>query len=177
MSEAPPLASRSEAPELERVDETGTREFLAFRLGQERYALPLSTVREILRIPHVTEVPRCPEEVIGVTSVRGTVTTVLDLRVRLRMPCERVTARARILLVDCWGEPIGMLVDEILQVYRLREDEVELTSALGSEGSGYVMGIGRPGSSSRRRDASGGARVQEVLILLDGIALMKEYRS
>ena len=72
-----PAALARRARHAARVDPNAgpMREFLAFDLANERYALPLSCVREIMRVPAVTEVPRGPEEVLGVISARGSVTT------------------------------------------------------------------------------------------------------
>ncbi|MGD8861415.1 MAG: chemotaxis protein CheW [Myxococcales bacterium] len=158
------------------ADEAATREFLGFELAAERYALPLSSVREIVRVPAVTEVPRSPGEVLGIFSVRGTVTTLVDLRRKLRMREGEETSRSRVLLVDRGNEVIGLLVDAVLQVFRLREDEVELAAVLGSEASAYVMGIGRPGSSRAHVGGKGPAGGDgELLILLDPIGLLKAY--
>lgn len=156
------------------VEETGMREFLGFVVGNEAYALPLSSVREIMRVPPVTEVPRGPRDVLGIISLRGQVTTLVDLRRRLDMPETDVTARTRVLLVERREETLGLLVDRVLQVYRLREDEVELASVLGAEASSYVMGIGRPGVHSSGRSEQR-AEKTNILILLDPMALLKQY--
>jgi purine-binding chemotaxis protein CheW len=155
--------------------EDAVREYLAFELGHEWYALPLSCVREIVRVPAVTEVPRSPESILGIVSVRGAVTTVIDLRVKLRVFAGEINARSRILIVDGNGEVMGVLVDSVSQVYRLREQEVELASVLGSGAPPYLVGIGRPGAvaevsaTPRERSQSAG----DMLLLLDPIALLK----
>ena len=153
------------------------REFLAFGLADEDYALPLNNIREIRRMPPVTEVPRGPREVLGIISVRGDVTTLVDMRRKLEMPEGPVTSRTRVLLVDQGDEVFGLLVDRVLQVHRLSEDELELASVLGADTSPYVMGIGRPataaGSTAAERPPEGSA---PMLILLDPIALLKGYR-
>jgi purine-binding chemotaxis protein CheW len=120
-------------------------EYLAFRLGTDTYAVPIGEVREILKLPPVTEVPRAPSEVLGVVSVRGLLVTVIDLKRRLRVAPADITKRGRILLVmGADNEVIGLYVDEVLQVYRLAETEVEVAgNALGKLGD-YVVGIGRP---------------------------------
>ncbi|HEX7481235.1 MAG TPA: chemotaxis protein CheW [Polyangiales bacterium] len=168
-----------------RVEEAGIREFLAFMVGSECYALPLSCVREIMRVPPIAEVPRAPAEVLGIVSVRGQVTTLFDLRKKLDLPCAAIGQRTRVLLIDQGDEVLGLLCDRVLQVYRLSEDEVELASVLGGETSSYVMGIGRPGQ--RKTQGAGAARVAsaraaaaqqsaaEILILLDPIALFKRH--
>jgi purine-binding chemotaxis protein CheW len=52
--------------------------------------------------------------------------------------------KSRILLVSAPEEEIGLLVDEVLQVYRLAENEIEPPEVLGSEQQPHVVGIGRP---------------------------------
>jgi purine-binding chemotaxis protein CheW len=129
----------------------GVREFLAFVVGAEIYALPLSSIREIMKLPPVTEVPRGPKHVLGIISVRGRVTTVIDLRRRLHMAQSPLSQRSRVLLVDNGEEIMGLLVDRVLQVYRLHEDEVEYATVMGGDTSDYVLGIGRPGRHGRSR--------------------------
>src|SRR5215475_866281 len=102
-------------------------EYLAFRLGADTYAVPIGEVREILKLPPVTEVPRAPSDVLGVVSVRGLLVTVIDLKQRLRVSPAEITKKGRILLVmGAQNEVIGLYVDEVLQVYRLAEAEVEV---------------------------------------------------
>ena len=162
-----------------RVEATGVREFLAFLLGPEAYALPLSCVREIMRVPTITEVPRAPHEVLGIVSVRGQVTTLIDMRRKLKVAESTISSRTRVLLVDQGDEILGLLCDRVLQVHRLSEDEVEMSSVLGREASSYVMGIGRPGKQRKTSAATTEHKTQaaasddDILILLDPIVLLK----
>ncbi|HET6333694.1 MAG TPA: chemotaxis protein CheW [Polyangiales bacterium] len=165
-----------------RVEAQGVREFLAFLLGPEAYALPLSCVREIMRVPVITEVPRAPHEVLGIVSVRGQVTTLLDLRRKLKVAETSISTRTRVLLVDQGDEILGLLCDRVLQVHRLSEEEVEMASVLGREASSYVMGIGRPGqrkAANQQQNQSGkteaAAGEDQILILLDPIVLLKRH--
>lgn len=124
-------------------------EFLAFVLAEELYAVQLTKIREILSPPPITEVPRSASEVLGVCSVRGLLVTVIDLRRRLDVVAAPVTRRSRILLTASdEGEVIGLLVDEVRQVIRLSESDVELASSiLGGDVAEHVVGIGRaPGA-------------------------------
>jgi purine-binding chemotaxis protein CheW len=160
-----------------RVDDDNVREFLAFMLGDECHALPLACVREILRVPEVAEVPRAPRDVLGIISVRGQITTLIDLRVRLSLPINEVTPRARVLIVDSGDEMLGLLCDRVLQVYRLRDDQIELSSVLGHDMSSHVHGIGRP--KKRKAGVATGRAQREVegagdlLILLDPVVLLR----
>jgi purine-binding chemotaxis protein CheW len=168
-----------------RAGAQGVRELLAFRLGAEAYALPLASVREIARLGPLTEVPRAPADVLGVVSVRGRVTTVLDLRKRLRLEATQPTRHTRVLFVDAGAEVLGLLVDAVLQVYRLRDDEFEPGAGRPGEAGDAVVGLGRPApvraptrppraseSPSRALPAPGDAPVT-LLIVLDPRALWR----
>jgi purine-binding chemotaxis protein CheW len=124
------------------------REYLSFDLAGDLYAVELARIREIVSSPPITEVPRAPRDVIGVCSVRGLLVTVVDTRRRMRL-IERPASRlSRILLANVdGGEVVGLLVDEVNQVVRLREHEIEFAqSVLGGDTSDHVQGIGRQGN-------------------------------
>lgn len=142
---------------LQRADELGKRaEYLAFMLGTEAYAIEIGHIVEILKPLPITEVPRADPEVVGVMSVRGRLVTVVDLKRRFKLARSfSMDKKSRILLVSAPDEEIGLLVDEVLQVYRLAEKDIEPPTVLGTEQQQpHVVGIGRP---------PGGA----VLLLLD----------
>jgi len=153
-----PLARpKSEKRAVRRAGEAGRRvEYLSFVLAGEMYAVQIAHVAEILRPPPITEVPRAPSTVLGVISVRGKLVTVVDLRRRFRLPEASFDRKTRVLLADVGtGEQIGLLVDEVQQVWRLAAQEIEQSNVLGGEQPAHIAGIGRP---------SGGAA---ILILLD----------
>ena len=148
--------TRTERRASRRTGDAGKRiEYLAFGLAAEIYAVQIAHVAEILKPPPITEVPRAPRNVLGVISVRGKLVTVADLRRRFRLPEAPFDRQTRILLADVGsGEQVGLVVDEVQQVWRLAGEEIEPAHALGGEQPPHIAGIGRP--------AGGG-----TLILLD----------
>ncbi len=157
--------------------EGAVREFLAFDVADESYALPLASIREILKPPPITPVPRAQHDVLGIISVRGRITTVVDLRKRLQMTVTEPDRHARVLLVDSGDEVLGLLVDRVMQVHRLVDEEIELTAVVSGDMSEFFMGIGRPRLSTRgraRAEADDGDHDDEdILILLDAAALLR----
>lgn len=153
----------SAPPKLAAVGESGlatteqdTEEFLGIGLAGEKYAVPLARVREILTVPPITDVPRSPPHVLGICSVRGLLVTVMDLRLRLRLPAAPAGPLSRVLLTrTSRDEVVGLFVDVVYSVLRLRRDQIELASAaFGSDVADHVTGVGRPGGN-------------EVIVLLD----------
>lgn len=145
------------------VEDARIIEILAFVCNDELYAVELSSVHEIVIPPPITKVPRSSPAIVGVCSVRGELATVVDLRTILSIgPCDD-TSKARVLLARVGGtELIGLLVDEVRQVVRLKESQVEYSSqSLGGDLSEGVLGIGRPNDG-------------EVIVILElGVVLNK----
>lgn len=151
---SPLMASPGRAAMRKPTERGPIREFLAISLAGQLYGVELIQVQEILSPPPLTVVPRAPRYVLGVCSVRGQLVTVVELKRLMRLSEGGPVRRARILLSICGGEVVGFYVDEVRQVLRLTEGEIEPSAAaLGGEAPEHVIGIGRPGS--------------EVLILLD----------
>lgn len=152
------------------------QEYLGFMLCDEAYALPLGSVREILKPPPVTEVPRAAFDVLGIISVRGRITTVIDMRRLMRMAPSEPRRPARVLLVDGGREVLGLQVDRVLSVFRLDSSEVEIHPSVGGDTAEYVIGVGRPRSARGTKRSRGGPADDddvEMLILLDPVALLK----
>jgi purine-binding chemotaxis protein CheW len=147
------------------TSETGAVAVLAVAAGDEAYGFPLSAVREILVPPPIAEVPRAPDAVLGVISVRGQIITLLDLPKMLKLQAEQTEEYGRVLLVDNGEELIGVAVDRVLQVHRMEPGQIEYATAMSAELSDYVIGVGRvsPGAP----DA-----VEEMLILIDPVSLL-----
>ena len=72
--------------------------------------------------------------------------TVVDLRRVLRLAEAPASRNSRILLTRTEGaELMGLYVDEVFQVSRLLESEIEGANAvLGADLSDHVAGFGRP---------------------------------
>jgi purine-binding chemotaxis protein CheW len=157
------LARSAPARPVRRGNDRGpVREFLVFSLAGELYGVELTGIKEILSPPPITPVPRSGRDVVGVCSVRGLLVTVLDLRRRLRLEERPVGRRTRILLAMAQsGEVTGLLVDDVRQVVRLAESEIEIAAAaLGGDVAEHVMDVGRPGGV--------------FLVLLDLKAILKD---
>jgi purine-binding chemotaxis protein CheW len=147
--------------------DTGAVAVLAVLTGNEAYGFPLSSVREILVPPPLTEVPRAPQHVLGVITVRGQIITVIDLPKMLHLEAEQNDPFERILLIDNGEELIGIAVDHVIQVYRMEPDQIEYVSAMSAEFSEYVVGVGRVPSDSS-------TEAEDMFILIDPVSLLGE---
>lgn len=115
---------------------------VVFRLLAEECALPIDAVSEILRPQRLTRMPRTPVWVLGVMNLRGRVFPVLDLKKRLGMPDAVADAKTRVMVVELAGEQLGLLVDEVKEVFRAEEAAIEEPPALAEASTrDYLQGV------------------------------------
>lgn len=147
--EAPPIPTFAGGAEAEADPDApvALAEYLTFALAGEHYALPIEHVREVLKSPPVTEVPRAPAHVLGVVTVRGEVMAVCDPRRRLALPGDPPAGpAARLVVADAGEGPCALLVDGVLGVVRVARGALEpCPQGIGGAAAECLAGIGREG--------------------------------
>ena len=125
--------------------EAGSEEglYLIFRLATEEFALPVSKVREILRLPELTSIPQVPDYVAGVANIRGKLVTVFDLRQKLGLPVRDGKTRGRLIIAEDHAGLLGLIVDSIREARKIKVSEIEPVGSEASEAvdTSYLRGI------------------------------------
>lgn len=125
-------------------------QLLSFELAGAPYAVPVERVREIVRMRAITPIPRVPDAVRGVISLRGEIIEVVDLRRQLELEPTEATRRTRIIVVG--GEQdrtAAILVDAVHEVLRVTDQAIQpagasesgAIEALCSDGDRFVSMI------------------------------------
>lgn len=116
------------------------RRLLALTLGDERFALDVGVVREVLDFGDLTRIPRMPQYVRGVVNLRGAAVPVVDLRTRLGMGTVDRTVHSRIVIVEVPAPPdagggitlVGALADAVREVIEIDAVAVEPPPRMGT---------------------------------------------
>ena len=120
------------------------QQLVVFDLSGEAYGIAIESVREIIRLQEITQVPRTPSFVEGVINLRGKVIPVVELRKRFGLEAKERDEDTRIVNVDIGGQEIGMVVDAVTEVLRISSNQVEPPSAvITTADSGYLRGIAK----------------------------------
>ena len=118
------------------------RQLVVFDLAAESYGVDIGSVRELIRMQDITQVPRTPPFVEGVIDLRGRVIPVVDLRKLFGFGAEDVTKDTRIVVVDIGGQDIGVVVDAVNEVLRVSANAVEPpSSVITTADSEFLLGI------------------------------------
>jgi purine-binding chemotaxis protein CheW len=120
-------------------------QLVVFNLGVEEFGVNIMQVQEIIRMPDITRIPRSPEYVKGVINLRGKIIVVMDLDRRFGMNETEMTDESRIVVVDINGTIIGLVVDSVSEVIRLKASNIEQTPEIITQkiNAEYLKGVGK----------------------------------
>ncbi len=118
---------------------------IVFTLGDEKYGVDISQVREIIRPTKITRIPNAPDFVEGVINLRGQITTIINLRKRFGLPPKEIDNDTRIIVVEYNNAVIGMMVDTVNEVKYLSAADIEpLPSIVTSRSEAkFLKGVGK----------------------------------
>jgi len=122
--------------------------YLTFLLGQEDYGIPIQTVREIIGMLHITNIPKTPEYINGVVNLRGKIIPIMDLRLKFGLEKKEYTERTCIIVVEIKAETgrrnIGIVVDTVSEVLNISATEIELSPQDDVQNDGeFITGMGK----------------------------------
>lgn len=117
---------------------------VGFRIGRETFGLPISMVREIVRVPEITSVPNAPDYIEGVINLRGRIIPIVDLRKRFGERTFEPNKKNRIVVVELESRAIGLMVNSASEVLRIPPSEIEEPHNIFQEGDlNYITGVGK----------------------------------
>lgn len=119
-------------------------QIVGFRIGRETFGLPISLVREIVRVPEITSVPNAPDYIEGVINLRGRIIPVVDLRKRFGENLIEASTKNRIVVVEMESRFIGLMVNSASEVLRLPPSEIEAPHSVFQDGElNFITGVGK----------------------------------
>jgi purine-binding chemotaxis protein CheW len=119
-------------------------QIVGFRIGRETFGLPISIVREIVRVPEITSVPNAPDYIEGVINLRGRIIPIVDLRKRFGEKSFEPDKKNRIVVVELETRAIGLIVNSASEVLRIPPSEIEEPHNVFKEGElNYITGVGK----------------------------------
>ncbi|WP_108659716.1 chemotaxis protein CheW [Acuticoccus kandeliae] len=151
---------------------SGVGQVLTLGVGEERFAIPVTSVQEILDTRPITRLPDAPSHILGVIDVRGKSVAVLDLGLLLGKGWIEDDESTRIVVLRLplrGGDAVlALKADRVFEVTELDGDALEplpearlldwnarLVTGLGRKGGGFValLDVER---MLRTEDAGGG---------------------
>lgn len=122
-----------------------TVQVIVFNLGNEKYGVDISQVREIIKPTQITRIPNAPDFIEGVINLRGQITTIINLRRRFGMEAKEIDTNTRIIVVEHNNAVIGMMVDTVNEVKYLSANNIEALPGIitARNEAKFLKGVGK----------------------------------
>jgi purine-binding chemotaxis protein CheW len=122
------------------AEETNARQLLVFSLGEEEYALPVTSVQEIIHYTQPRAVASESHWIQGVISLRGKIIPVGDLGARLGLSTEQ-NHTGKIVVVESGSVTAGIVVDDVDEVLTVDPSQLDSVPAAGTEAIDGIVKI------------------------------------
>jgi purine-binding chemotaxis protein CheW len=132
------LSRRDEAV----ADEGRIMPVLEFTLGDERYAVDATAVREVCRVKAITPVPSTPEHIAGVMAVRGRIVAVVDLAVLVAAPACVLGEDTMGIVLRADDMEFAVAADSVVGLRTISDSSLQVdVSALAGARRSYLLGV------------------------------------
>lgn len=122
-----------------------TTQFIVIKLGDEQYGIDIKYIDNIVRMQHITRVPKVDTYLKGVINLRGEVIPVMSIRIKMGLEPDVETKSTRIIILKLEQHgTIGVIVDEVKEVVTLENDQIEkIAYDSKEEMRSFLSGIGK----------------------------------
>lgn len=131
-------------PKNETKTKTESIQIVGFNIDDKEYAVDIKRIMEIIHYKDAVSLPNSPDFIRGVIDLRGTVIPVLDLKKRLALRCQSTKPPRHMLILRLKDKAVGMVVDQVNQVYRIDENMIQAPQKLlKSADTTFLRGVYR----------------------------------
>ena len=118
-------------------------ELVDFRLHREKdgeiyegiYGINVAKVREIIKIPKLTELPAAPDYIEGIFDLRGVIIPVVNLAKWMNMKTPNNNRKLRVIIAEFNNLMIGFAVHDARRIRRINWEDIEPASFMSGEGA------------------------------------------
>lgn len=107
-----PLSSTEET-EAKKQKEKKIEKLLIFKVGRNRYAIPIGELSQIIEDRGLTPIPFVPPFLKGIFSLRGRIVGVIDVLERMKLQKREDSLTRKIVVLEKEGDLFGLRVDGI----------------------------------------------------------------
>jgi purine-binding chemotaxis protein CheW len=115
---------------------------VTFTLNELDYAIDIGMIREIIYFKKTVPLPEAPPFVEGVLDLRGAIVPIIDLKKTIKMKRATNISATHILIVKLGQSVVGIIVDEVREVIRFDEDQIQSPQKIHQgPGARYLKGV------------------------------------
>lgn len=101
-----------------------TQEFFLFEIDSAYYAVPVSEVDQVMKIPPITPVPNAPRAIVGIFHLRSKVVVVLDLVRRMNLQRKNPLTPNFLFIAHSGKNSLALLVDKATTIVHITKSSI-----------------------------------------------------
>lgn len=126
--------------------------YLNFSLAEEKFAMPLFLVKEVISTHKITVLPNVPNYCKGIINLRGQVIPIIDLKQKMKLPSPaNKSTESSMIILTLEDNTIGVIVDSVDSVLEFKAEIMSDVPSAQDIKAEYIMGV---------------AKIQEKMILI-----------
>lgn len=125
-----------------------TSQYIKIRMGDEYFGIDIKYIDNIVRMQHITRVPKSLNYIKGVINLRGEVVPVFSLRLKMGLEEIEQNKNNRIIILKVEGDIVGIIVDEVKEVVNISTNDIEKVYRESNDGlPNFLLGVGKDNDS------------------------------
>lgn len=112
-----------------------SEKLLIFKIGKGKYAFNTTYVDRIIKYENLTELPSTQKTLLGLYNHEGNVIKIYSLAKRLGLEFNEDNAHKKIIIVKNNDVLVGIVVDEVLEVFNYNKENKNYNSDLNKNSS------------------------------------------
>lgn len=117
--------------------------YIIFALDDQRYALPVTSVKNVIRSAALTYLTEAPDLVLGLLNIGGTFIPVINIREQFDLPQKSIQVSDRIIIAQASTYTIAFIADSIEDVVELEQEPLDQSVEIFPGMEKFFVGISR----------------------------------
>jgi chemotaxis signal transduction protein len=117
-------------------------DLVLFTLGNDTYGMDCGEIEEVIPLQNLVALPHTGKGILGISSLRGLLFAVIDLKRILNIPASELTTMHRVLIVRHPQYKVGFLVDSVQGMRSYGQHDIqELPPEVHERSRSYLQGL------------------------------------
>lgn len=120
-------------------------QLVVFALDNEEYGIDVLAVNGILRAKKfkIQALPGADKSVEGMINLRGHINYIFNLRNKFNLIEAEISDESKFIMLNVNRATVGCIVDEVTDIVKLNDDEIQAAPTFISGNSKYITGIAK----------------------------------
>ncbi|TGE33670.1 chemotaxis protein CheW [Desulfosporosinus sp. Sb-LF] len=120
-------------------------QLVVFELDNKEYGIDVSAVNGILRARKfkVETLPGTDKSIEGMINLRGNISYIFNLRTKFDLIEKEISSESKFIMLNVNESATGCIVDEVTDIIKLNDEQVQSVPDFLSASTNYITGIGK----------------------------------